>query len=307
MLRTLLNNWGTWGFKSLNCKTDRMEHVPVFMQEALEGLKLSPGVRVLDATLGLGGHAEAILRATAPNGELIAVERDARNLAFAKDRLSFAKDRVRFVHDSFANLAEHALPRIHGALFDLGISSPHVDEAERGFSFQKDGPLDMRFDQRQLLTAYEVVNGWSVDDLMKLFRVYGEESWAPQIAKAILEARKKQKIETTLQLADIVAGVVRRSGKSHPATRVFQALRLVVNDEFGQIEKGLPAAVDLLETGGRLVVITFHSLEDRLVKQWIKSRTDLVQVNKKAIQPSFAEKKSNPRSRSAKLRIAEKI
>lgn len=284
-----------------------MKHVPVLMEEVLEGLNLSPGASAIDATLGLGGHAQAVLDITAPDGTVIGVERDARNLEEAKENLRAYSDRTTFIHDSFGNLSDHNLPKVDAILFDLGISSPHIAEPERGFSFQKEGPLDMRFDQGQELTAEDVVNSWSKEDLEKLFRVYGEELRAREIAKAILEVRKKERITTTTQLADIVAEVVKRRGKSHPATRVFQAIRLAVNNELGEIERGLPAAVDLLKSGGRIAVISFHSLEDRLVKQFFKSNGDLKIITKKPIKPALTEVRRNPRARSAKLRIAEKV
>lgn len=284
-----------------------MQHEPVLMKEVLEGLDLSPGAVAIDATLGLGGHSQAILEKIGSDGMLIAFERDARNLEEAKKRLAAYEGQVTFIHDSFATIAEQELPNVDAILFDVGISSPHVDQAERGFSFQKEGALDMRFDQSQEVTAETIVNGWAKDELAELFRVYGDEPRANTIAKAIFNARRKERIITTTQLADVVSSAVRRSGKAHPATRVFQAIRMAVNDELGHIERALPAAVDLLKPGGRIAVISFHSLEDRLVKRFLRSREDLTIITKKPIKPSFEEQKQNPRSRSAKLRIAQKI
>lgn len=283
-----------------------MKHVPVLMEEVIDGLNLSPGADAIDATLGLGGHTKVMLDITAPDGTVIGIERDARNLETAKKNLQSYEQRVRFINDSFGNLAKQNLQQVDAVLFDLGISSVHVDEPDRGFSFHKEGPLDMRFDQSQSLTAEEVVNSWSREELEELFRKYGEEPRARDIAKAILEARKKERITSTIQLADIVSSVVKKHGKSHPATRVFQAVRMAVNGELGEIESGLPAAVDLLKPGGRIAVISFHSLEDRLVKHFLKRREDITIITKKPIKPSFEETKRNPRARSAKLRIAEK-
>lgn len=283
-----------------------MKHEPVLMEEVIDGLNLSPGADAIDATLGLGGHTKAMLDITAPSGTVVGIERDARNLEAAKQNLQAYGQRVRFINDSFGNLADQNLRQVDAVLFDLGISSVHVDEPGRGFSFQKEGPLDMRFDQSQSLTAEEVVNSWSRDELQDLFRKYGEEPRAREIAKAILEARKKQRITSTVQLADIVSSVVKKHGKSHPATRVFQAVRMAVNGELGEIESGLPAAVDLLKPGGRIAVISFHSLEDRLVKHFLKRQEGITVITKKPMKPSFEETKRNPRARSAKLRIAEK-
>lgn len=285
---------------------DRMEHEPVLLQEVIEGLNLSPGAVAIDATLGLGGHTKAILGQTAPNGIVIGFDRDERNLEEARKRLSESGDRVRFIHDSFGNMAEHQLDQVDAILFDLGISSVHVDEADRGFSFMKEGPLDMRFDQAQQVSAEVVVNSWPREELERLFRVYGEEPRAREIVKAILDARKKNRITSTIQLAEIVEGVVKRRGKSHPATRVFQAIRIAVNDELGEVERGLPAAADLLKPGGRIAVISFHSIEDRLVKQFLKSREDLTIITKKPITSAYGEIRRNPRARSAKLRVAQK-
>lgn len=282
-------------------------HIPVLAAEVLEGLALKPNARVLDGTVGLGGHAELMLQATAPHGELVAFDRDDRNLAMAKEHLQSFHPRVTFIHDSFGNIGNHQVGTFDGALIDLGFSSVHVDDASRGFSFMHDGPLDMRYDQTQDLTAEEVVNSWSRDDLATIFRRYGEEMRAHQVAKAIFDARHVLRITSTGRLAEIVSTVIPRFGKTHPATKVFQALRIVVNDELGEVEKGLVGIVDALNPGARFAIITFHSLEDRLVKVWCKEREDVMSVTKKPITASREEQRSNPRSRSAKLRIVEKI
>jgi 16S rRNA (cytosine1402-N4)-methyltransferase len=282
------------------------KHLPVLANEVIDGLALQPGHRVLDATLGLGGHAKLILDATAPDGTLIGMDRDGRNLDIAKANLSSYGDRVTFVRDSFGNLSQHAVGQLDGALFDLGFSSVHVDDPARGFSFMHEGPLDMRYDTTQELTAEAIVNSWSRDDLATILRRYGEEPRCHQVAKAIFDARRGERITTTTQLADIVSSVVPRFGKAHPATKTFQALRIVVNDEFGEIERGLAAAIDALKVGGRIAVISFHSLEDRLVKILFKHSEKLQLVSKKPIVASREELRSNPRARSAKLRVAEK-
>jgi len=282
-------------------------HIPVLLEEVLEGLSLSPDSVVIDGTVGLGGHAEHVLEATAPNGRLFAFDRDDRNLAMAKERLERFNSRVDFIHDSFANIESHELPAVDAALFDLGYSSVHVDDASRGFSFQNDGPLDMRYDTRQEITAEMVVNQLLKEELAEIIRTLGEEEKANQIADAIVRSRRKERITSTVQLADIIASVVRKQSRVHPATKTFQALRMTVNDELGQIEQGMEAAIRALRSGGRIVVITFHSIEDRLVKGIFKNSEAIQLVNKKVIQPNYQEKQKNPRSRSAKLRIAEKV
>ena len=284
-----------------------MQHIPVLANEVIHGLALKPGARVLDGTVGLGGHARLILEATAPHGELVAFDRDHRNLATARENLTAFHHRVTFIHDSFGNIAEHPVGMFDGALIDLGFSSVHVDDASRGFSFMHDGPLDMRYDVSQELTAADIVNSWGRDDLATIFRRYGEEPRAPIVAKAIFEARRANRIATTGELATIISSVIPRTGKAHPATRVFQALRIVVNDELGEVEKGLAGISAALNPGGRFAILTFHSLEDRLVKVWCKEQSDFMPITKKPIIASREEQRANPRSRSAKLRIVEKI
>ncbi|MFH1631972.1 MAG: 16S rRNA (cytosine(1402)-N(4))-methyltransferase RsmH [bacterium] len=283
------------------------EHIPVLAQEVIDGLSLSSGDMVIDSTVGLGGHALKILERTSPDGKLIGFDRDGRNLELAREHLSKFNNRITLIEDSFANLAEYVKTAVDAVFFDLGYSSLHVDDPTRGFSFKQDGPLDMRYDRDQELTAQQIVNSWPADDLARLFREYGEEERAGDIAKAIVKARRKEQIETTGRLAEIVETSKHRSGRLHPATKIFQALRIAVNDELGHVRKGIDAAVDLLKPGGRIVIISFHSLEDRIVKQRFKSHSDLKVITKKIIKPSAEELAVNPRSRSAKLRIAEKI
>ena len=249
--------------------------------------------------------AALILDATAPDGKLIGIDRDDRNLETAKQNLAKYGDRVRYVHSSFSAMNTLGV-QADGVLLDLGFSSVHVDDPMRGFSFQTEGPLDMRYDVQGELTAEAIVNSWSKDELATLFRRLGEEPAAHRIAKAIFDARRVKRITTTLQLADIVSAVVPRRGKMQPATRTFQALRLAVNDELGEIERGLVAAQAALKPGGILAVITFHSLEDRLVKHWLKDSEAFESLSKKPVVPGRPEILSNPRARSAKLRLAKR-
>jgi 16S rRNA (cytosine1402-N4)-methyltransferase len=282
-----------------------MQHVPVLAAEVMAGLELAPGKTIIDGTLGLGGHAALILEATAPDGRLIGIDRDDRNLELAKKQLAKYGDRVRYVHSPFSAMNTLDV-QADGVLLDLGFSSVHVDAPERGFSFQSEGPLDMRYDTHGELRAEDIVNGWSKDELATLLRRLGEEPAAHRIAKAIFDARRTQRITSTLQLACIVSAVVPRRGKTHPATKTFQALRLAVNDELGEVERGLVAAQAVLKPGGLLAVITFHSLEDRLVKHWLKDTEAFKVLSKKPIVPGRPEILSNPRARSAKLRLAKR-
>ncbi|OGL66540.1 16S rRNA (cytosine(1402)-N(4))-methyltransferase [Candidatus Uhrbacteria bacterium RIFCSPHIGHO2_01_FULL_63_20] len=287
-------------------------HVPVMLKEVLEALDPRPGQDYLDGTVGQGGHSEAILKRTAPDGRLLAIDRDPRNLEVAARRLSPFGDRVMTVRASFRDAAEVARNALvgpfAGILLDLGFSSAHVEDASRGFSFQQDGPLDMRYDPSQELTAAVIVNGWKEEELAKLLRLYGEEPHARRIAEAIVDARREARIVTTGHLAEVVELVVRRTGRTHPATRTFQALRIAVNDELGELERALPSLVSLLAPGGRLAVISFHSLEDRFVKRFFKDQDGetLKILTKRPLTASPEEAKLNPRARSAKLRVAER-
>lgn len=280
-------------------------HIPVLAKEVLAGLALKPNETVIDGTLGLGGHAALMLEATASNGQLIGFDRDGRNLVVAEKNLARFHGRTRFINDSFGRMGEYGLSA-DAILLDLGFSSVHVDDPSRGFSFQYAGPLDMRYDLRGDLTAADIVNSWSRDELSAIFRRYGEEPRAEVIAKAITEARKSKKFVTTLDLSELVAEVVPRHGRLHPATFVFQALRIAVNNELGELEKGLRAAEKILTRGGRIGVITFHSLEDRIVKQFFRESAELEPLTKKPVVPTREEIMSNPRARSAKLRFAKK-
>lgn len=289
------------------------QHIPVLLHEVLEYLNPEPGDLVIDGTLGQGGHALELLKRIGPKGRLLAFDKDQTNISIAEKKLSDYQDQLTIINDSYSQIERYAsangFNQISSILLDLGFSSLHIDEASRGFSFQQDGPLDMRYDIRQDFTAEEVVNSWRADELTRLFQVYGEEPFARPIAKAIVTARRKNRITTTTQLADLISETVHKKGRIHPATRVFQALRIAVNDELEELEIVLPQLVTLLKPGGRIAIISFHSLEDRSVKRFFKAQhgSALQILTKKPVTPTQKEIKTNPRSRSAKLRAAERI
>lgn len=302
-------------------------HIPVLLQETLDHLNLRAGQTVVDCTLGLGGHSEAILKKIGGKGHLIAFEQDESNLKIANSKLKTlnSKAKITYIHDNFENLSEYVKEPVDSILFDLGLSSPHVDNAERGFSFKNDGPLDMRFDKRQKLTAEQVVNRYKENDIADIIFHYGEERRSRVIARKIVEYRKKEPIKTTAQLAELIKRTIKGKSKTHPATRVFQALRIYVNRELEVLEKSLDQAIELLKPKGRIVVISYHSLEDRIVKQKFKyyskncicpKELPICQCNfqkklyiltKRPIIPVGIEVSKNPRARSAKLRVAERI
>ena len=304
-------------------------HEPVLLEEALLALQPAAGRLYVDGTVGGGGHAEAILEASGPGGRLVGFDRDDWALAAAARRLKRFGDRLELHREPFAALAKClAKASCDGVLLDLGVSSPQLDEAERGFSFQVEGPLDMRMDRRQPVSATQLVNELEAGELATIFWELGGERRSRRIARAIVEQRDMQRIETTLQLADTVERACpRRGARTHPATGVFQALRMAVNDELGQVQAGLDAAWSVLKPGGCLAVITFHSGEDRLVKQFsrrlakpytVRGDVDVPELrepreplarelSRKAIKPSDAEVGRNPRSRSAQMRAMEKL
>ena len=306
-----------------------MKHIPVLLDQTLQALcpRGDAPRRVIDATLGAGGHARALLDAGA--GQLLGIDLDASAIAIASQTLRDYRQRTRLVRGSYLRMREFAAElgweTADAILLDLGLSSLQLDEPSRGFSFRHDAPLDMRFDTSSGTTAQELVNDLSAEELARIFFRYGEERYSRRIASAIVAARP---VHTTRELADVVASALpraaRRASKIHPATRVFQALRIAVNDELAAVESVIPPAVDLLRPGGRLAVITFHSLEDRLVKRAFREmardapplpgmaslgekRAAIRLVNRKPISPSPAEIARNPRSRSAKLRVVEKL
>ena len=299
--------------------------------EVLAALQPRPGGRFVDATLGGGGHAVAILAASSPSGWLFGFDRDGAAVEAATRRLNEAGFAGRFEirRANFSELAECIPPdSCDGILFDLGVSSPQLDQADRGFSFQRDGPLDMRMDVRQPVTAAVAVNEWTEAELARIFREYGDEPQARRLARTIVRERLGRRIESTAQLAALVERLAPRHGrKTHPATRVFMALRLAVNEESSSLKRALAAACPALKRGGRLAVITFHSFEDRLVKEFgrqmsrdytFEGTTDVPElrrpcapqmrwVQRKAIRPGDAEVADNPRARSAQLRVLEKL
>ena len=311
-------------------------HLPVLLNECLDGLNLKPDGAYLDCTLGGAGHSSEILRRLGPGGLLVGIDRDADAIGAATARLAALNAPARFeclrgnFHDAPALLeAAGIAPAFDGILIDLGVSSHQLDVRERGFSYHDDAALDMRMDQSQALTARDIVNAWSEDDINRVLRDYGEEKWARQIARVIVDRRKAAPIETTGQLVDIIDAAiprrVRERDPSHPARRTFQALRIAVNDELAPLEQALKDLTDCLKPGGRICVITFHSLEDRIVKRCFRTlehpcvcppkapvctcgRKPVVRVLAGgAIKPSGEETGRNPRARSAKLRVAEKL
>jgi 16S rRNA (cytosine1402-N4)-methyltransferase len=309
-------------------------HEPVLVDRVTELLRPHPGGTYLDATLGLGGHTERLLEATAPDGRVVGLDRDPAALALASARLAWAGDRLQAVAASFEDLAEVAgrlgLDAVDGVLYDLGVSSLQLDDGDRGFSYRADAPLDMRMDPTTGTTAAEVVATYPRADLARILREYGEERFAGRIARAIDEARRRGPIATTGQLAELVKAAVpaaaRRTGP-HPARRAFQALRIEVNRELDALRASLPQAIDLLAPGGRLVVLAYHSLEDRIVKQALAdaagrpvdvphrlpvdppaaSAATVAVLTRRPERPSDAEVAANPRAESAKLRAAEKL
>jgi 16S rRNA (cytosine1402-N4)-methyltransferase len=301
-------------------KRDYPVHIPVLINQVLEFLHPKPGEIFIDCTIGTGGHTEAILERLAGQGAVYGIDADSRNLDLARKRLTHY-NHVHFTRNNFENLEEIGREilakegKISGILFDLGLSSLHVEEAVRGFSFQREGPLDMRFDTRQNLTAAEIVNTYPLEKLIFIFQTYGEEKFSHRIARKIIESRRDKRFTTTSELADSISNIFSKGRKNfyfkrHPATRIFQALRIAANREVEVLEKGLAGAIKVLSQGGRIVVISYHSLEDRIVKnsfrEW-KKEGILKIFTKKPIIPSEEEVHQNPRSRSAKLRAAEKL
>lgn len=292
-----------------------LTHVPVLFSDILQLLQLQSNDQVIDATLGGGGHSRAMLEAIAPNGRLLGIEADLRTLTETKQSLSDYGSRFIPVHGNFRMLEAHAQAHefglVQGILLDLGLSSIALGDPARGFSFQLDGPLDMRFDpSSQELTAATIVNTWPRSELVHIFTEYGQERLAQRIADHLAMVRQHRLITTTMALAEAVTVVKPRRGPRHPATQIFQALRIAVNDELGALRQVLPQALTILESGHRLAVITFHSLEDRIVKQWSKDEAKtgrLRLINKHVIVASRAEQLNNPRARSAKLRVIEKV
>ena len=306
-------------------------HVSVLLQECLDGLDIKPDGIYVDGTLGGAGHSSCIA-ARLTTGRLIGIDRDPVALKAAGERLTPYKENVTLVHSNFCEIAQVLqdlnISGVDGILLDLGVSSPQLDDAERGFSYMADAPLDMRMNGQDALTAREVVNGWSQEELKRILYTYGEERYAPQIAAAICRRRAEKPIETTLELVDVIRSAMPPAAlreKQHPAKRSFQAIRIAVNDELGSVEKVMRDAIPLLNPGGRLAVITFHSLEDRIVKTAMADaskgctcppsfpvcvcgkKPQVKLVSRKPITAGDTELTENPRSRSAKLRVCEKM
>jgi len=307
------------------------EHISVLLRESIDSLNIKPDGIYVDGTLGLGGHSLEIAKRLT-TGRLVGIDRDETAIARAGERLREFSDRVTLVHGNFCNipeiLDELGIENADGMLFDLGVSSPQLDETDRGFSYMTDAPLDMRMDRDNTLSAWLVVNRWPEDKLERILRDYGEERYARRIAAAIVRCREEKEISSTLELVDIIKcampGPALRE-KQHPAKRSFQAIRIAVNDELGAVDEMMHTVPDRLNTGGRLAVISFHSLEDRIVKTAIASRENgctcpreapvctcgfvktLKSVTRKPIVPSDEEIENNPRARSAKLRVAERV
>ena len=310
---------------------DTVRHVSVLLNECIENLNIRPDGLYVDGTLGLGGHSAEIAKRLT-TGLLIGIDRDETAIRRAGERLAPYGERVKLVHGNFSDTAaildSLGIEAVDGMLFDLGVSSPQLDEAERGFSYSQDAPLDMRMDASAGLTAWDVVNTWDEGRLNRILWDYGEERYARRITGAILRAREQKPIESTLELVEIIRSAMPAPAlreKQHPAKRSFQAIRIAVNDELGAIAAMMETAPDKLRVGGRLCVISFHSLEDRIVKSGIAARENgctcpreapictcgfvktLRSVSRKPILPSEEEIERNPRSRSAKLRVAERV
>ena len=318
-----------WGFKM---EKINFSHRSVLLDECIEALDIKPDGIYVDGTAGGGGHSLEIVKRLTEGGRLIAIDRDDAAIAAAGERLREFSDRVTFVRNNFSSIKESCemlgIDRIDGVLLDLGVSSYQLDTPERGFTHNTDAPLDMRMDRRGELDAYTVVNTYSAEQLKKIIYAYGEDKFAPKIASAIVRYREREEIRTTGQLVDIIKSAIpaaAREGGHHPAKRTFQAIRIEVNGELDAIEPTIRDATSILNPGGRVAIITFHSLEDRIVKQTyadlasgctcprslpvcVCGKKPLLKViSKKPILPSEVELEENPRSRSAKLRVAEKI
>ncbi|MDD5864220.1 MAG: 16S rRNA (cytosine(1402)-N(4))-methyltransferase RsmH [Firmicutes bacterium] len=306
-------------------------HVSVLLEECIEGLSIQPEGIYVDGTLGGGGHSSRIA-AKLTTGRLIGIDRDEAALQAATERLKIFGERVTLVHGNFSRmdeiLRELGIDKVDGILLDLGVSSPQLDDGERGFSYMTDAPLDMRMDRTGGRDAHQIVNTWPYEELKRILYDYGEERFAPQIAAAICRRREEKSIDTTLELVDVIKSAMPASAlreKQHPAKRSFQAIRIAVNDELGEVETVMKKAVSLLQPGGRLAVITFHSLEDRIVKNAMAEaakgcvcppnfpvcvcgrKPQVKIITRKPIASGESELEVNPRARSAKLRICEKL
>lgn len=307
-----------------------MKHYSVLLSESIEGLNIKQDGIYIDATLGYGGHSSEILKRI-PKGHLYSFDQDKEAIEYSQERLSKIGDNFTIIHSNFVNMVEElsklGITKVDGIVFDLGLSSPQIDEKERGFSFMSDAPLDMRMNKEESTTAKDIVNDYSLEKLTEVFYSYGEEKMSRQIAKRIIDYRKDKKIETTKELVSIISSAVgaKYFNNNHPERNIFQAIRIEVNKELETLQTILPKAINLLNPKGRMSVITFHSLEDRIVKKEFKKYSEVNElvkglpeipdeykpliklVNKKPITPSDKELRENSRSKSAKLRIIERM
>ncbi|MBI1971331.1 MAG: 16S rRNA (cytosine(1402)-N(4))-methyltransferase RsmH [Candidatus Wildermuthbacteria bacterium] len=290
-----------------------MSHVPVLQKEVIKYLDPKPDENFIDCTIGSGGHTLAILERTAPTGKVLGIDWDTEAIAKLKTQTAKLWKRLILVNDNFAHIQDivqrEKFRPVHGILLDLGMSSDQLEKSGRGFTFQKNEPLDMRYDPANLLDATKILNFWSRQDIERIFKEYGEEQFAQEIAKAIVAARSEKPIIKTFQLVDIITHATPKwyqRKKLHPATKTFQALRITVNNELQNLTHALPQAVSVLSPGGRIAAISFHSLEDRIVKRFFRSEPSLKVLTKKPATASWPERKTNPKSRSAKLRVCAK-
>jgi 16S rRNA (cytosine1402-N4)-methyltransferase len=305
---------------------DQSTHIPVLFSEVLDLLRPQPGGQYIDGTLGAGGHTTGILEASAPDGRVLVFDRDLEAIQFTRRRLEKYGERVVYVNASYAEMnklaGNYGFTDVEGVLLDLGLSSRQLADASRGFSFLREGPLDMRFDSSLEASAADLINDLTKEELATIFRKYGEVTRSERIARAIVENRP---LHTTVELAELIKAEIGQRGRIHPATQVFQALRIAVNNELAELESGIDAAINVLEPGGRLAIISFHSLEDRIVKHTFRDlskdcicppeqpvcncnvRAKVRLVTRRAIKAAAAEVSANPRSRSARLRVIEKI
>jgi len=301
-------------------------HFPVMLNECIELLNIKPDGVYIDGTFGRGGHSLEIAKKLT-SGKLVCIDRDMSAIEYGKEKFKDFSN-VEFIKGDFCDIPQMVLEKVDGILLDLGVSSPQLDEAERGFSYMSDGPLDMRMDRQRTLTAGDIVNGWEYSELKRILSEYGEERYAAKIASAIVREREKEEITSTIRLVEIIKTAMPAAAlreKQHPAKRSFQGIRIAVNDELGEIERFLDSLPDMLKKGGRAVIITFHSLEDRLVKHAFRKEEKpctcppsipvcicgkiprLKNVSNKPILPTEEEITKNPRSRSAKVRVAERL
>lgn len=299
-----------------DCVMEPKIHIPVLVEEVLHYLNPAPGDVIVDATVGTGGHSERILERIAPGGRLIGIDRDEDSLAIARRRLERFKDSCELVYGNFMETGEILkrlkTKKINGIVFDLGVSSFQLADPQRGFSFQYEGPLDMRLDKNSYISAYDLVNNLNEEEISDLLWTFGQERWHNRIARSLVKEREQHPIATTLQLSQAVIRAIPyryRHYRIHPATRTFQAMRIAVNRELEALRVSLERAVDFLDKGARICVISFHSLEDRIVKLWFRELGQARQlkiITPKPLVPQAEEIKANPSSRSAKLRVAEK-